>query len=161
VLLSKLAIYHWQQQWGDSHDGDTDDNEANNDDNDEADDPECKHWEWRAAMHLQHYLITMLTFLGGGQCLQIYAELFNEDLFHDEDDLLVIHVSVEKVPWQNIDHLPLLPQLWNALEYFQQYIWPTHTHTCHAHMHINTLSQTAQWTASIKDVFQDGGPSLL
>jgi hypothetical protein len=59
--------------------------------------------EWQVSRRLQHYLIGMLIFLGGGQRLQVYAELLDNNLFHDEDDLLVIYVNAEKVPHQNID----------------------------------------------------------
>lgn len=66
----------------------------------------------------------MLVFLGSGQQLQIYAELLNDDLFCDENDLLIIYVDAEKVPRQNINWLPLPTQLWNALEFYQQNIQP-------------------------------------
>jgi hypothetical protein len=82
------------------------------------------HKRWMMARELQRYLIALFTFLGGGQRLQVYAELLNDDLFRDEDDQLVFKLESEKVPRQNINRMPVPPQLWKFMEYFQQKIRP-------------------------------------
>jgi hypothetical protein len=127
-LLPELQVYQQHQLCS----KDMEYNYNNNDDDDDDNEPlrpyssaqKAAHTchEWGVAWDLQHYLIAMLTFLGGGQWLQVYAELLSKDLLHNEDNLLVICIDAEKVPHQNIDCLPLPMQLWAALEYFQQNI---------------------------------------
>jgi hypothetical protein len=127
--LPELQVY-WQHQQLCSKDmEDNYNNDNNNDDDDEPLRPysstqkaACMCHEWGVVWDLQHYLIAMLTFLSGGQQLQVYAELLSKDLLHNEDNLLVIHVDAEKVPHQNINCLPLPTQLWATLKYFQQNI---------------------------------------
>lgn len=72
---------------------------------------------------MQHLLMAMLLHLGGGQRLQVYANILVKDLIWKEGKLLLV-VPAEKVPRLHGTLLPLPAQLHVMLEFFKQHVRP-------------------------------------
>lgn len=81
-----------------------------------------------SAFRMQNVLMAILLYLGGGQRLQVYANILVKDLVW-KDGKMYLRVPAEKVPRLHGTLLPLPRQLYTMLEFFKQNVRPHLLHS--------------------------------